>query len=273
MTEGTALTNYDAAYAEAAAKFAEAEKANYSSELITTRGGVLQLGEEQLPGNQMCVIILDSVRENTFYAGKFDPNAPAGTVRPPPICYAFGEADDEMAPHQSMAKHPEYFDPQHSECTGCPMNEWGSADTGKGKACQNRRRLALIPAGMFLPKKGSRDFDLDLFDEEKHFATSDMLFMKLPPTSVSEYGKYVQQVSATHRRPPFGVITRVYLEPHPAHQYHVKFEMLELLPDALANTVFGRHNEAHANIITPYSPPQEREAPAPAKGGIRGVRR
>jgi len=260
------LTNYDEAYAKAAAQYVNQHPLSGGT-FLSTRAGVLSFGEEQLPGNQMAVVILDSILENTYYAERFDPDNPSA-----PTCYAFGRRKDEMAPHESMQSSPEYFVPQHSECKGCPHDQWGSADTGRGKACQNRARLALIPAGFYSQPKGSRELTLDLFTDAAHFANAEVAFLKVPPTSVTEeWGKYVAQLQTAHRRPPFAFITRVYLQPHPKHQYHVKFEMLEPLPDELSPIIFRRHEEAAANIITPYSPPQEREQ-AP-RAGLRGLRR
>src|ERR1700761_5118895 len=151
---GTNLVNYNEKWAQQAAQYAEQEKL-VGGTFISTRGGTLSIGEEVLPGNQMVVIVLDVVNENTFYDNKFDPDN-----RQPPLCYAFGRSADEMAPHESMQVDLEYFQPQAETCSVCPHNAWGSAEKGRGKACQNRRRIALIPAGYYNPRRGSRDFDL-----------------------------------------------------------------------------------------------------------------
>lgn len=258
---GQEIVKWDERLAADAARYADEEAGG--GLFVTTRGGVLRFGEEELPGNQMCVVILDAIRENTFYPDKFDPDA-----QQPPKCYAFGYGDD-MAPHESMQAHP-YFEPQSEQCTGCPHAEWGTADTGRGKACQSRRRLAIIPAGMFVKKKGSRDFDLELFDDPKHYATADIAFFKLPVTSVKSWAKYVGALNATVRRPPYAVISRVYLEPDAKHQFKVHFEMVEELPDELAATIIARHDEASKCIITPYSPPDD--AAEPRQGVARGLR-
>lgn len=234
---------------------------------LSTRAGVLSFDDEAMPGNQVCVVIIDDVFENTYYEGKWDPNAITS-----PKCYAFAREKLDLAPHPSMQNHPDYFEPQNDACQGCPKNEWGSADTGKGKACQNRLRLTLVPAGRYIPKKGSKDLDLDLFADEEHFSEADPVFLKLPPTSVEEYAKYVSQLSAAHGLPPHGVFTRVYCEPHPKHQFHVKFEMIERVPADLLGVVMERHDKAGALPFSPYTPPEEPEAPA-AGGGLKGLRR
>lgn len=243
---GTEVTNYDEVWARAAAAYAEQHPVPQGGggQFLSVRGGILKFEDQPMPGNQACVIVLTHILENTFYEGAFDPDN-AGA----PKCYAFGSRPDQMAPHESMALHPDYFEPQNDECKGCPQNEWGSAAVGAGKACKNRARLALLPAGMFAQKKGSRDFDLHIVEDPKHFATADIAYFKLPPTSVQNWGKYAVQIEAAHRRPPYGVITRLYVEPHEKHQFHVKFEMLGLVPDALLTAIQGRYAEAAASII------------------------
>lgn len=258
---------------EAQAQQAAAETPATSATFLSTRGGTLSFGEEVMPGNQACVIIMDDVQENTLYEGKFDPDNLAA-----PICYAFhrpGDMETEMAPHESMQVDLNYFQPQSEVCKGCPHNEYGSADTGRGKACQNRARLTLIPAGFYSPKRGSRDFDLELFDDPNHFRTAEMAFIKLPVLSVKEYYKFKSQTAAALNRPPHGVVARLFLEPDAKAQYKVCFEVVEEVPDELAEIIMARHEEAKAMKPKGYQPP---EAKAPAhtenpRGGLRGLRR
>lgn len=265
----TALVDINKKWEAQAAK-AAAEVPASGGTFLSIKGGVLTFGEETMPGNQVCVIILDAILENTAYEGKYD-----AEQRSPPICYAFGRLDEqkEMAPHESMDKFPEYFVPQSESCAVCPLNEYGSADTGRGKACQNRARLALLPAGYYTAKRQSRDFDLELFDDPKHFQTADIAHLKLPVTSVANYFKFVNDVAASSRRPPHGVIARVYLEPDPKSQFKVCFEMLETVSDDLAEIVMKRNEEAMAQKLGGYQPPQEKPADAKPAGSLRGLRR
>lgn len=268
---GTNITNYDDLYARRMQTATQGEQLRQGM-FISTRGGTMSLGDEQMPGNQVCVVIVDWVRENTLYAERFNPDSPQ-----PPVCYAFarGPAEEEaMGPHPSMQADPNYFQPQNDICKTCQHNQWGSADKGRGKACQNRRRLTMIPAGVFMPKRGSRDFDLEVFTDPKHFETADTAFMKLPVTSVANWGKYVHQVGEATNRSPDGVITRVFLEPDPKYQYVVNFELLEKVPDELVQAVIRRADIAQSAQIEGYMPPKD-EAAAPAAGGgsLRNLRR
>lgn len=262
---GTNIVNYKQKLREQAEAAVRQEQTSGGT-MLSVRGGVLTYGEETLPGNQACVIILDSVKENNFYTAKFDPDNPQ-----PPTCYAFGRGpvgEDEMGPHESMQVDLNYFKPQSEACNGCAWNEWGSADKGKGKACQNRRRLALVPAGYYEAKRGSRDLALNMFTDPVDFKTAEIAHIKLPVLSVKNYGNYLDQLLSTVQLPAHGVFTRMYVEPDPKAQYTVNFEFLEEVPDELLEIIMARHEEAQNAAFKGYMPPEERK-PAAGRGGFR----
>ena len=249
---GSDITKYDERFAEMAKAYAQGE--HVGGDFLSTRGGVLTFNDEPLPGNQMCVIILDVVMERTYYTHAYDSDG----ENLPPVCYAFARPGDtdEMAPHlETMQVAKEYFTPQNDICRTCPHNEWGSADVGRGKACKERRRLALLPAGYYQPKRGSRDFDLHVFEDPEHYEAADIAYLKLPVTSVKDYARYVTDLASRLRRPPLAVITRVYVEPDPNSQFRVKFEQIAEIPPELYDAVMLRHDEARAGIIFGYPPP------------------
>lgn len=253
---GTNIVNYKEKLKQQAQDAVRQEQVSGGT-MLSTRGGILTYGDETLPGNQACVIILDSVKENTYYTAKFDPDQPAA-----PVCYAFGRGpagEDAMAPHESMQTDLTYFKPQADECGKCPWNEWGSADKGKGKACQNRRRLALIPAGFYEAKRGSRDLALNMFTDPGDFKTAEIAHIKLPVLSVKNYGDYLDQLLQTVQLPAHGVFTRLYVEPDAKAQYKVCFEFLEEVPDALLEVIMARHEEALNAPFKGYMAPEVKD--------------
>lgn len=265
---GTALVTYEEKRKAAAGAYVAQVRAPPSGDILSIKGGMFSLGEDSL-GDQLCVVVLNSVWENTYFEGKYEEGKPQA-----PTCYAYGRAADEMAPHPSMAEHPEQFIPQHNECTGCPKNEWGSAATGRGKACQNRERLALIPAGEYTKRPKSRDFDLDLYDGatpdgKAHFRDADALVLKLPVTSVGNWNEYVRKLAAMGQ-PVFGVATRMFIEPHKKFQYEVKFEMIDVISDESYDTLSQRNEALSGDVMAqPYSPPKEEEQER--RSGIKGM--
>jgi len=210
---------------------------------------------------------------NTYFADEY-----VEGQKTPPTCYAYGRTNEEMAPHPSMAVHPDTFIPQSVDCASCEWNKFGTARKGRGKACGNRELLALMHAGDYLPRKGSRDFDLDLVDPTqpdglKHYADSDAFMLKLPVTSVRNWSDYVNKLAAL-QQPIFGVVTRVYLERHQTNQYEVMFEMIEAIPDGDPYDVLAKRHEALGGetMMAPFSPPledNERERREGVKGLVR----
>lgn len=242
------------------------------AQFISTKGGEFHLGEEDL-GEQMCVIICDAIFENTYYEGRYNAKELS-----PPRCYAFGREPENMVPglvevdgkerdlFLEMDPEEAWFEPQNETCDGCPHLEWGSSDTGRGKACQERRRLAVIPAGIYIWDKKEKDWVLELFDDPDDLASVDMAYLKVPVTSTKHWARYVKQLSAMGR-PPFGAITRIFIE-KTDNQFDIMFELVEEVPNALATTIRDRWQEAMSSIVTPYRVP---EADSPK--GVRGLKK
>lgn len=279
---GTDIVNYKAAYAAAAEKGSKQDRGGDGT-YFSTRGGILALGEEQMPGNQVACVIVDSILENAFYAGAYDP-----AVITPPTCYSLtrGEPDEMQPDLANMSLDQEYFMPQNMAddgnggvivggCKGCPMNEFGSAmrngQPGRGKACKNQYRLALLPAGLYQQAPNRRDWELGLHDEPAHYDSADVIWLKLPPTSGSYFEKYRKMLRMQHARPPFGAFTRIYLLNDPHKQFTVNFELIELVPNEVAGSIIARAQMLEAEPLKGYEAPKpEDKAPAAAPGHLSG---
>ena len=271
-TTGTEIVDWQAEMAAQAQIAAGAQRsAGGGGKFFSLQGGIIQYDGNPLPGNQMAVVILADIMENSWYDGPFDPSNPAS-----PKCFAFGRHEDAMEPHVAVDQD-EYFERQHDVCKDCPRNEWGSAPQGRGKDCKNVMRLAMIPAGQYKPQGKGRNvtFEFEPYDDPTHFARAEVAFLKLPVTSVKNYAKYVKQLAADMGRPPWGVVTNIYLEPDPKSQYKVMFEIVDTLDDELLPTVMNRHKAEESTIDFPYQPPldddeQQQRAPARSSNKLRG---
>ncbi len=175
------LANYDEMLAAMAKKATAIEKPTTSN--VGTKAGILTLNGDTVPDNKLNVIIIASTHANLYYEGVFDDQNPTN-----PVCYAYSEDGENMVPHPKSSK------PQHSDCATCPWNQWESAPNGgRGKACKNTRRLALIPA--------------DTTAED--LKTAEIATMQLPVTSVKIWAQYVNKLSTLFARPPLGVYTTI----------------------------------------------------------------
>lgn len=260
---GTALVDWEAEMARDAQVAAKAEANAGGGDFFSLKGGILTFGGAAIEGNQMAAIIVDSVFENAFNDEKYDPDNPQ-----PPKCFAFARAEEDLGPHDVVreagnAQNGEAEDPAF--CKGCPWNEWGSADTGRGKACKNTRRLGLIPAGKIHPKTG--EFELG---DEAYLRDSGLGILRIPVTSVKPYATYVKQLQGVYSRPPYGFVTLIKVVPDAATQFKVHFEPLEPLPLPLIPMIKQRQKEAESVLFAPYPVPAE-APPPPARGRGRAA--
>ncbi len=247
----TDIANYDEELARLTGKATALTNSSEGGRFFSTRAGQLSYDDAPLPGNQMAVVVIGWCLENVYYEGKFDADN-----RTPPACFAFckdPEAKDEMGPHEIVDKE-DIFDSQSDGCEACPNNQWGSAETGRGKACSNRRRLAMIPAGSYISQGKGKGYELELFDDTDHFKSADVAFMKLPVTSGKGFDSYVKQIAEQLKRPLFAVFTRVWLEPDQKSQFKVMFELLEPVPNELIPTLIKRNASIMETIDFPYTP-------------------
>lgn len=226
------------------AKFAVAAvaaEAAPSGSFISAKSGVLQFANAAVAGNALDLIVIDSIYENTFYTGTYDPDNPES-----PVCFAFAHDDSELTPH------PDSTEPQHATCKGCPQNEFGTADRGKGKACKNSRRIAVLPGA-----------DITSTALE----TAEVAFMKLPVTSVKNWGNYVNTLATIDHRPPFAVVTTIGVVPDLKTQFKVTFTKKALINDEAALDTLIKRVEAQQQTKTaPYQPNSTKQVDTKPKG-------
>lgn len=203
---------------------------------FSLRAGVLSFDGNAIPGNEMDVVAMASIHERAFYDQDFDPDVPRS-----PVCFALSEDGDDMKPHDNSLHK------QHETCEGCPRDEWGSdLKGGRGKACKEVRRLCLLPANQLdVPEKAT------------------LANLRVPVTSVKNWGNYVHLLAATVKRPPWSVITTVTVKPNVKTQFQVDFEVsggINELP--LLEKLKALRDKAFKLVSVPYSVAEE-EAPAP----------
>jgi len=255
-SKSTALVPWEQEMKATAVAQAAKEKVFGSVKSVNVQGGVMMIDNEAVEGNEIRVIVLGSVFENQYYDGPYDPKNP--TV---PVCYAFGDPEAED-PEEAMAPVAEDVDDQqHSDCASCSLNVMGSATVGRGKACKNIRRLALITE--------------DALESPEALAEAEVRQMKLPVMSVKYWSKYVRDKLANELgRTSYGVITLIKVVPDPTSQWKILFQFEELVNfDAdLWGAMKKKADEAVKGLITPYphqadlDAAKEAQKPAPRGG-------
>lgn len=163
-------------------------------------------------------VIVDFVAKNQYFPGAYDKDNIV-----PPVCFAIGAVPSKMVPS------PNAPEPQAKSCSECPMNAFGSAPNGKGKACKNERLMALLPP----------DAEPD----------APLWTLSAGPTSVKSFDSFVAGVARTFQTIPAGVIatismgdgdyaSTVYGDPQPNPELEAHFarqgeaqELLAVEPD------------------------------------------
>lgn len=209
-----------------------------SSNFLSVRGGRLTYKGNECADNKLNVVIVASIHENLFYMDRYDADNPA-----PPTCYAFAEGDKGMAPHADASE------PQSADCASCQNNVFGSADSGKGKACKNVRRLILMTE-----------------DDLEDVSGAELAQLKISVTSVKNWSNYVSLLSSTMKRPPFAVVTEVSVVPDSKTQFKINFKAIGQITDGeTLQAIVNRRPAALESMMRPYPAPQAKSEP-PARG-------
>lgn len=222
----TEVANYDEELAKLASAATKTERAETSN--VNVKAGMILYNKEPCAGNKLDCIVIASTHANLYYEDEYDPDNIKN-----PVCYAYS-ADPETEP---MRPHPKCQKPQAEFCETCWANKWRTDPKGgKGKACKNSRRLALIPAGVQL----------------EDVPTAEIATMNLPVTSVANWGTYVNKIATLYRRPPLGVITTIGVVPDIKTQFKVTFANGPLVANDLIGSLFSKAKEAQAVIEKVY---------------------
>jgi len=176
-----AIAGWEEEFAASANKSAEAVKDIGGGLFISIRGNKFSMGDEELD-SPLVAVVAGVMAENAYYTRAFDPSHPEN-----PVCFALGTDAETLVPHDLSTEK------QAESCAKCPMNAFGSASTGKGKACKNSRRLALLSA-------------------DGLSADSELMQLKLPPTSLKAFGKYVKKVTGAVGRGLEYVVTELHMK-------------------------------------------------------------
>jgi len=245
---GTAVVTWRDKMAAVTASYAQAEAPKGG--FLSFKGGNMSYDDNPIPHNKLEVVVVDYLLENGMFREKYNANKPAA------LCYAFGREEAELKPHADCEE------PQHTHCgiSGeegcCPNNEWGSdPDGGRGKACKNSRRIAIVTTDCL-----SGD------DVPAKIKKANVVMCKIPVTSIKNFSQYVNQCTKVLGEPPFTVLTELSVKPHPTSLFQVHWKVLDQIKgeDAL-QAMYEKHMATGKLLNQPYPKPEE-EAPAAPRG-------
>lgn len=246
----TAVVPWEAEMAARAQKAAAAAKVQGLTKKIGTRGGILSVDDTPVDDNELRVIVVGVTPENQYYTSAYNPNQP--TV---PACYAFGDPAADN-PEDGMAPHEEAEDKQGDDnglCANCWANKMGTADVGRGKACKNIYRVAVITE--------------DALESPQDLKDAEVRMVNVPVMSVKNLTKYINQLNDDMQRPPEAVVTLLKVVPDAKSQFQIKFSFEEMInfDGDLWAAMKAKVAEVAKDLVAPYPKQADLEAAQQAK--------
>lgn len=157
-----------------------------SGHKISLKGKVFTFPDGRQSRNPIDVVLLDWRIYNQYFKGAYNP-----TKIEKPTCFAISQTMADMKPSERAPVK------QGADCASCALNQFGSAATGRGKACKNGRRLAVVPV--------DADMNTPIFTIE------------VSPTGIKALDGYISKLAAGHGLVPIQVITTVAMNPNEAY--------------------------------------------------------
>jgi len=233
---------------EEAAKEARDEKSRevLGVDRITHKAGQLNLDGKPVAGNKLALIVVDYKFANQWYASKFQPDVAAT-----PACYAFGNEEAGMKPHPAAPQ------PQSETCATCPKNVFGTAEMGRGKACQNTRRLLVV-----VPPKDANAFN-----------KTEKRQLSVPPASLKNWGNLLTAIRDTTRTANIReAVIEVSTEPK-GGAYALTFTQTGTLPTDQFQAVLALRKASEGLLTQPYPTLEDSDAKPAAKPLGKNARR
>lgn len=181
------------------------------------------------------VVIVGFTSRNVYYSGQFNPNNIT-----PPDCYAEGDNPSNLVPSEKAEMI------QADNCNECPMNQFGS--NGNGKACQNQRIIAVLPAGK---------------------PDAEIMTIRVSPSAIKGFDNYVDSLATKYKVPTFAVTTQVSFDPKTTY---AKLIFDNPAPNADFKA-FGERREDATPVMVANFAPATPATLGPAGGAKRGAGR
>lgn len=235
---GTALMNWDEIYEQEARKSAELSSARSTGTKFIkgANGGRLIVGERDIPGSKINVVVLTSINENVYYEKAWTPDSNS-----PPDCFSLY--------HTNAVPDPSIKIPQSTMCNGCPKKEWGSDINGRGgKACKDKVRVALVDAG-------SLNLGVDVLDT---------YMITLPTMSIKPWDEFNDSLPVNPKGvklPVFACVAELSCIPHKKYQFQLLWKLLTTIQDReVLGGLYAKKLEAEEKIKVGYRAEDEDES-------------
>lgn len=187
---------------------------------ITHKSGILAIDKNRVKDNRLAVVVLGMVWTKEHYEKEYEEGS-----TDTPDCYAFGTKERGLVPFAGVPAK------QSDTCDGCPHNQFGTAEKGRGKRCQDKPRLLVLIASD-IAARGDQPVATAIA-KAQHYQIS------IPAASLSAKGaerglglnKYVGSLGEqTDHGDLTEAITEITTEPREKGAYFVVFNFLGKTP-------------------------------------------
>ncbi len=229
--ESKEVAAWQTAMQESAKKVAQNEGTDSSA--ITLQHGRMMYHEQEVPDNELEVVVVASVTERCYYDGPYDADKITS-----PACFAQSTDPKEMFPHENV------LEPQADNCQECPMAEFGSAKVGRGPACKTYRKIIMVPSNT----------------PAEDMPRAELAYMKISPTSVKNWSKYANGLVSQYGIPPWAARTKIKLVPDKKTIWQILFSGIDRIEDQeLLAAIHARIEGAEEKLMQPYTYDEEEE--------------
>ena len=208
---------------------------------ISIKGSKFSLGGQVLGRELDCVIINWGFEKSWYDSDYVEGEASC------PACFALSYDEDDLVPDDTAPN------PQSDVCEGCELNEWGSG-RGDGKACADRRRLALVVEGT---------------DGKMQLAQ-----INIPPTSLKNWKSYISEVESIGLETLQVACNISFDEDSTATQAPLVFEVVsEITKEATLNKMAAQLEASNKLIEQPYDASNYTSPSNKGKGKKKGSKK
>lgn len=177
-------------------------------------------------GQEITFATVDSAWCKQWYGKPYVPGQSAT-----PDCYAFGHREKGLVPHANVPEK------QSDACDGCQHNKFGTANVGRGKACGDKPRLAVI-----------------FGHDTKEAKRASMYQLDIPAASIRNYNEYLTTLGDLS---PHGnvreCLTKARAQMRPGAKGHeIKFFFVEVLPEEAVKAILARGATAYEQLTQPF---------------------
>lgn len=211
-------TNWQQALADNAKVGKAPKEKALSGDWISIKGGKFSLGGVKI-GNELDCVVVAWNFEKIRYDGDYVEGETSS-----PACQALGYDED------TLVAFDESPNKQNDDCETCWANEWGSNEEGgKGKACADRRHLALVVAG-----KNDK---------------MELKGLNIPPTSLKNWKEFLNELEMLGIHPMQAAVNIHFDEDSTAAQAPLVFEFVSEIKTDKALNLTASMLEPAANLI------------------------